>query len=456
MPPRETASTSAGRSSAFTSGLGANDPTVKSVVTDLAKAAPGAIWNAAKREADYLGDGDYKVRATGHAVNFLSDIAQGVSNVGINAVNALGAEAGKGIASALGKEVEKPFIIPNVITPKLNVDATTRNVSVRGGSLDRDTKVGTAKSLGFYVEGDPMETVSRGIEGVGLVPFLKPIKAVKGAGKAITNEVDNAAKATAGSVKPKVSPREGAPDALPPKNQGEILPPKGTNPTFEPRTPGGPTTPKIIRIEEPDSKIIDPKTGDIAPPSKRNPPRGLDKPDGPGKGQESKTPGTTLTKEPPSSSTMPGDRWMIPGEVIEPKIKPGTYPPYNPPKPAPKPAPAPPAPKPAPAPAPAPKPAPPAPAPKAEPPASSVAPTSTLVRNATAESAETARESRRLFPSMGVSPQSSQFTSPESSVDNSTKTESGTKTVDKTKTPRSHDISSNDYAKQNVKLRRIN
>jgi hypothetical protein len=416
MPPRESNAISSGRSAAFTSGTGTKKSTVKSVATELAKAAPGAIANAAKREASYLADGDYKVRATGHVVNFASDIVQGIANVGINAVNATSRELSENIGDG-----RPSAVIPNIRTPKLNVDATTRNVSVRGGSLDRNTKVGTAKSLGFVVEGAPEETVSRVIEGAGLVPFLKPIRAAKGAGKAVTNEVENAVRASAGSFKPKSS-----------------------KPTFEPPTPGGPTTPKIIRTEEPDSKVIDPNTGDMAPPSKRNPPRTLDKPDGPAKGQEKKNQGTTITKEPPASSKLPGDRWLKPGEIIEPPIKPGTYPPYNPPKtrtPEVKPAPAPkPAPKPAAAPEPRPAPAP------------AVAPTSTVVRNSTDE---TARESRRAFPSMGVSPQSSQFTSPQGSTDNSTSTDSGTGTVTKTTRPRNPDAGLGNPGRQDVNLRRI-
>jgi hypothetical protein len=442
-----------GRNSAFTSGTGAEDPTIKSVAIDLAKAAPGAIWNAAKREADYLDDGDYKVRATGHVVNFLSDIAQGVSNVGINAVNAVGAEAAE-------RSGTKGFVFPNVRTPKLNVDSTTRNVSITGGSLDRNPEVGTASSLGFVVEGNPMESVSRIVEGAGLVPVLKPIKAVKAAGKAVTNEVENAVRASAGSVKPKVSPKDVTPNTLAPKNQGEILPPKGTKPTFEPRTPGGPTTPKIIRTEEPKNKFIDPETGDVAPPSKNNTPRTLEKPDGPTKGQENKNKGTTLTKDNPDTSANTREGRGLRPEDVESKRgvqggTPSTKPqgPRIKPKPVIKPAVEPKPPAPAPAPAPAPKPEPLAPALKPEPPASSVAPTSTLVRSSTDE---TARESRRLFPSTAVSPQSLQFTSPKSSVDESTKTESSTEVTEKIKNPRNHDLGTNDNAKQDVRLRRIN
>ena len=458
MPPKETTKVSSGRAAAFTSGTGAVDPTVKSVATDLAKAAPGAAWNALKREADYLGDGDYKVRATGHAVNFLSDIAQGVSNVSINAVNALSSEASKHIGDG-----RPAAVIPNIRTPKLNVDSTTRNMSVAGGSLERNPAVGTAKSLGFYVEGDPMETVSRGIEGAGLIPFLKPIKAAKGATNAITNEVANATKATAGSVKPKVSPKDVTPNTLAPKNQGEILPPKGVKPTFEPRTPGGPTTPKITRIDPPDAKAIDPKTGDILPP-KGGAPRTLDKPDGPAKGQEKKTPGNTLTKDKPgtNANTREG-RGLRPGDVESQRGVQGGTPETKPqgPRIKPKPVPKPKAePAPAPAPVPVPKPASePKPSSDLAPKPSSapaVAPTTTLVRNAAADAAESARESRRLFPSMGVSPQSSQFTSPESSTDSGTKTDNAP--VKPPKPPRRRDLDLPDigFGKQDVKLQRIN
>ena len=452
MPPKESNVTSSGRSAAFTSGTGAVDPTVKSVATDLAKAAPGAVWNALKKEADYLGDGDYKVRATGHAVNFLSDIAQGVSNVGINAVNATSRELSKHIGDG-----RPSAVIPNIRTPKLNVDSTTRNMSVAGGALERNPAVGTAKSLGFYVEGDPMETVSRGIEGAGLIPFLKPIKAVKGAGKAITNEVDNAAKATAGSVKPKVSPKDVTPSTLAPKNRGEILPPKGVKPTFEPPTPGGPTAPKITRIDAPDAKAIDPKTGDIVPP-KGGAPRTLEKPDGPAKGQEKKTPGTTLTKDKPgtNANTREG-RGLRPGDVESQRGVQGGTPETKPQGPRIKPKPVP-KPKADPAPAPAPKPAP-APAPKtdlAPAPKTELAPAAAPANKLVLTTDETARESRRLFPSMGVSPQSSQFTSPESSTESGTKTDNGVTKPPTTKRPRDLDLPNIGVGKQDVKLQRIN
>jgi hypothetical protein len=199
MPPRETTSTSGGRSSAFTSGTGTDELTVKDVAIDLAKAAPGAARDAILREAALSNEMQSR-RAGGHIVNFASDIAQGVANVGINAVNATSRE----LSSHIG-DGRPSAVIPNVRTPKLNVSSTGK-FSVAGGSLDRNTKVGTAKSLGFYVEGAPEETVSRTIEGVGLVPFLKPIKAAKAATRAVTNEVDTAARSTAGYMKPKGVP----------------------------------------------------------------------------------------------------------------------------------------------------------------------------------------------------------------------------------------------------------
>jgi hypothetical protein len=168
----EPTSSSRGRTSAFTSGTGAEQPlTEKDILIQLAKAAPRAAWNAINREAS-LPDDVQTRRTQGHIVNFASDIVQGVANVGANAINS---QAGS-------------VVIPNIRTPKLNVTSTGEQ-SLAGGSIDRDTKVGTAKSLGFHVQGDPLETVSRGIEGVGLIPFLKPIKAVKGATNAITNEI---------------------------------------------------------------------------------------------------------------------------------------------------------------------------------------------------------------------------------------------------------------------------
>jgi hypothetical protein len=193
MPPRETTSTSGGRSSAFTSGTGGEDLTVKNVAIELAKAAPGAARDAILREAA-LSNEIQSRRAGGHIVNFASDIAQGVANVGINAVNATSRKLSENIGDG-----RPSAVIPNVRTPKLNVSSTGK-FSVAGGSLDQDTKVGTAKSLGFVVEGAPEETVSRVIEGVGLVPFLKPIKAVKAAGRAVSNEVSTATRGTVRSV----------------------------------------------------------------------------------------------------------------------------------------------------------------------------------------------------------------------------------------------------------------
>jgi hypothetical protein len=171
MEPR---SSSRGRTSAFTSGTGADQQlTEKDILIELAKAAPGAVANAAKNEYA-LSPEVRERRAAGHVVNFASDVVQGVANVGINAVNAFS-----------GRETA---VIPNIRTPKLNVNSSG-DMSLAGGSVDKDTKVGTRGSLGFRVEGDPLETVSRGIEGVGLIPFLKPIKAVKGATNAVTNEI---------------------------------------------------------------------------------------------------------------------------------------------------------------------------------------------------------------------------------------------------------------------------
>ena len=201
MPPSGTTSNSGGRNSAFTSGTGAEkELTEKDILLELAKAAPGAAWNAIKNEASLSRDIQTR-RNQGHIVNFASDIVQGVANVGINAVNASSRELSKHIGDG-----RPSAVIPNIRTPKVNVSSSTGDMSITGGSLDRNPAIGTAKSLGFVVEGNPAETVSRGIEGVGLIPFLKPIKAVKGASKAITNEVDAAARSAAGYGPPKAVP----------------------------------------------------------------------------------------------------------------------------------------------------------------------------------------------------------------------------------------------------------
>lgn len=239
MPPRETTSASGGRSSAFTSGTGGEDLTVKNVAIELAKAAPGAARDAILREAALPQDIQNR-RVGGHVVNFASDILQSAANLGINAVNAESAELSKHIGDG-----RPAHVFSNIRTPKVNVDSSTGKTTVTGGSLVRNPAVGTAKSLGINVKGAPEETVSRALEGIGLVPFLKPIKAIKGATRAITNEVSTATRGTVRAV-PAVAPtstviRDTAQETL--RESRRVA-------------PSANTTPRSTQFKEPDSNVV--------------------------------------------------------------------------------------------------------------------------------------------------------------------------------------------------------
>jgi len=215
MPPQETTSTSNGRSSAFTSGLGTGiDVNEKQIVTDMAKATPGIVKDAAINEYKHATEnpGNQVQRTGGHLFNVLSDTVGMVANAGSAAGNALMTEGqnrlsdvGAGLTnwassmsagmvgasgySGAGAQGSSKYRdvnpIPEVTMPK--VDTTPGNKVWQGGSVSYRPKVGTAATLGVHVPGDPFTTVDRGLNllGTATLPVNGVGVAVKGAGTAV-------------------------------------------------------------------------------------------------------------------------------------------------------------------------------------------------------------------------------------------------------------------------------
>jgi hypothetical protein len=223
MPPRESNKISAGRASDFTKGqvkpLSVTKPAVAQPISSITPPTPikpvsaapqrtvmdsarqfindvpGAILNAAKTEAS-LPTNIKNSRLDGHIFNAASDTIAGIANIGINAVNSQFPKFPNGQPSV---------VYPNLNGPKLNVDSTTGKKSFAGGSLNRNPEVGTAKSFGVNVPGNPDETFNRGLEtATTALPFLKPLKLLGKAGKVVNNKVATATKAVA--LNPAVKP----------------------------------------------------------------------------------------------------------------------------------------------------------------------------------------------------------------------------------------------------------
>jgi hypothetical protein len=135
----------------------------KSTWKDVTTAPPGTHgWTSG---AEHIGSGASAIGS--RLINGTLDLGAAALNVGANAWN-----------SIINDPKKPTFRIPNVTAPDINYDPTKTGTgwSVKGGSLNRAPAIGTLGSLGVYVPGNTMETLSRGIDVASLIPAIKGVK----------------------------------------------------------------------------------------------------------------------------------------------------------------------------------------------------------------------------------------------------------------------------------------